>query len=101
MLINTTNLCNIPVIAKADTGAYSDKYSLERELGSGGFGTVWSAKRLCDGASVAIKFIKRSKIAPKCWTTDPELGPCPLEVFVLKNVSFVNTDRSSEYYILY
>jgi serine/threonine protein kinase len=62
------------------------KYKLGIELGFGGFGFVYSATRLSDGTEVACKFIFKSKIVRSSWTYDKDLGRCPMEVAVLKNV---------------
>lgn len=65
---------------------FTSQYKLGHELGYGGFGFVYSCFRLSDNAQVACKFIFKSKVSRSSWTTDRELGLCPMEVAVLKNV---------------
>ena len=65
---------------------FTSRYRLLEELGYGGFGFVYSVVRLADGARFACKFIFKSKVSRTSWTIDRELGQCPIEVAVLKNV---------------
>lgn len=68
---------------------FTSHYRLLEELGYGGFGFVYSVVRLADGARFACKFIFKSKVSRTSWTIDRELGQCPIEVAVLKNVLFI------------
>ena len=68
--------------------SFTESYSLSHELGFGGFGFVYAVTRLVDGQKLACKFIFKSKVSRNSWTSDRELGVCPMEVAVLKNVFF-------------
>jgi hypothetical protein len=70
---------------------FTDSYSLVEELGCGGYGFVFSIRRINDGSLVACKFIFKNRIDRKSWTLDESLGKCPLEVYILKNVKDVLT----------
>jgi serine/threonine-protein kinase len=39
----------------------ASQYVLERELGTGGMGVVWAAKKVSDGTSVALKFLRTDR----------------------------------------
>lgn len=75
------------------------QYTLQEELGSGGFGFVVRAIRTMDGLSVAVKFIERSKIprhgwaGSKSWGDGRGLGSkidgiqnVPMEAYILRSV---------------
>lgn len=47
--------------AGPDTSVISEKYTLGKVLGRGGFGEVWEAVRKADGNRVAIKIISKLK----------------------------------------
>jgi hypothetical protein len=64
----------------------TSKYLIGKELGFGGFGFVYACTRKTDGVQVACKFIYKKNIARSSWTQDKDLGVCPMEVAVLKNV---------------
>ena len=68
--------------------SFTSRYLLLEELGYGGFGFVYSISRLSDGAQFACKFIFKLKVSRNSWTFDRELGQCPMEVAVLKNVIY-------------
>ncbi|KAG1455040.1 hypothetical protein G6F56_007166 [Rhizopus delemar] len=70
--------------------AFTQKYVLGQELGSGGFGFVVSAYERQTGIERAVKFILRKKVPKSAWVTDPEMGPIPVEIFVLKRVRHAN-----------
>lgn len=70
--------------------SFTSKYVLSHELGFGGFGFVYAVNRLSDGQKLACKFIFKSKVSRNSWTSDRELGLCPMEVAVLKNVNPLN-----------
>ncbi|CEH16279.1 camk camkl pask protein kinase [Ceraceosorus bombacis] len=65
---------------------FARQYVLGDELGSGGFGFVVRATRVCDGFPVAVKFIFKDKVPNHGWVRDPSLGVIPMEAFVLKVV---------------
>ncbi|KAL0145127.1 kinase-like protein [Mucor lusitanicus] len=61
-------------------------YTIGEELGSGGYGFVVSAREKKTGIERAVKFIFRNKIPAHSWVKDRELGPIPMEIYILKNV---------------
>ncbi|XP_058710732.1 serine/threonine-protein kinase pim-1-like, partial [Poecile atricapillus] len=61
-------------------------YQLGPQLGSGGFGTVFSGTRLSDGSPVAIKRVARDTVLQ--WNELPD-GTCvPTEIVLMKKVGF-------------
>lgn len=74
------------------------KYSLGEELGSGGFGFVVSATERHTGIERAVKFIFRHKVPAHSWVRDPEIGPVPMEVYVLKHVRHENVVNFVDFY---
>lgn len=74
------------------------KYILGEELGSGGFGFVVSATERRTGIERAVKFIFRHKVPAHAWVRDPELGPVPMEVYVLKHVRHENVVNFVDFY---
>ncbi|KAI9022130.1 kinase-like domain-containing protein [Phycomyces nitens] len=66
------------------------KYALGQELGSGGFGFVLSAYERQTGIERAVKFIFRDKVPASAWIRDPQMGPIPMEIYVLKHVRHPN-----------
>ncbi|RCH95830.1 hypothetical protein CU098_010900, partial [Rhizopus stolonifer] len=70
--------------------AFLANYIIGEELGSGGYGFVVSATEKRTGIERAVKFIFRNKIPRHSWVKDRELGPVPMEIYVLKNVHHPN-----------
>ncbi|KAK2850923.1 hypothetical protein Q5P01_007199 [Channa striata] len=67
---------------------FCSQYRCGPQLGSGGFGSVFSGQRLSDGLQVAIKQISGDKIQQ--WARLPgELSPVPMEVALLQRLSAV------------
>ncbi|KAL2303333.1 hypothetical protein Nmel_010804 [Mimus melanotis] len=58
-----------------------ERYRLGSLLGRGGFGSVWAATRLSDGAPVAIKTVPRSRV--RHWDELPWHGISPADGIVL------------------
>lgn len=74
-------------------------YSLESVIGSGGYGTVYSATRRSDGLTVAIKAIDKNK-ANFCYKQD-DCRVLPLEFCLLEAVSHVDgVNHLLDYYEL-
>ncbi|ORX44749.1 Pkinase-domain-containing protein [Hesseltinella vesiculosa] len=69
--------------------AFSAKYVLREELGSGGFGFVLAANERKSGREVAVKFIFRDKVPYHAWVRT-EQGVLPMEIYVLKYVQHPN-----------
>ncbi|XP_074387584.1 serine/threonine-protein kinase pim-1-like [Zonotrichia albicollis] len=65
--------------------ALQERYRLGSLLGRGGFGSVFAATRLSDGAPVAIKCVPRDLI--RHWGELPDGTSAPLEIVLLAKVS--------------
>ncbi|XP_068028050.1 serine/threonine-protein kinase pim-1-like [Anomalospiza imberbis] len=74
----------VPPAGKAQE-ALQERYRLGSLLGSGGFGSVFAATRLSDGAPVAIKRVPRNRV--RHWGELPDSTSAPLEVVLLAKVS--------------
>ncbi|XP_054149360.1 serine/threonine-protein kinase pim-1-like, partial [Melozone crissalis] len=61
------------------------RYRLGSLLGRGGFGRVFAATRLSDGAPVAIKRVPRNRV--RHWGELPDGTSAPLEIVLLARVS--------------
>ncbi|NWY44209.1 PIM1 kinase, partial [Sylvia atricapilla] len=59
-------------------------YELGPQLGSGGFGTVFSGTRLSDGSPVAIKRVARESVLQ--WDELPDGTRVPLEIVLMEKV---------------
>ncbi|KAF3696336.1 Serine/threonine-protein kinase pim-2 [Channa argus] len=67
---------------------FCSQYRCGPQLGSGGFGSVFSGQRLSDGLQVAIKQISSDKVQQ--WARLPgELSPVPMEIALLQRLSAV------------
>ncbi|XP_054142377.1 olfactory receptor 14J1-like, partial [Melozone crissalis] len=62
-----------------------EQYRLGSLLGRGGFGSVFAATRLSDGAPVAIKRVPRNRVLH--WGKLPDGTSAPLEIVLLAKVS--------------
>ncbi|RLV63977.1 hypothetical protein DV515_00017723 [Chloebia gouldiae] len=62
----------------------TELYELGPQLGSGGFGTVFSGIRLSDGSPVAIKRVARESVLE--WVELPDGTRVPLEVVLMEKV---------------
>ncbi|XP_059716600.1 serine/threonine-protein kinase pim-1-like [Haemorhous mexicanus] len=65
--------------------ALQERYRLGSLLGRGGFGSVFAATRLSDGAPVAIKRVPRERV--RHWGELPDGTRAPLEIVLLDKVS--------------
>ncbi|XP_037981896.1 LOW QUALITY PROTEIN: serine/threonine-protein kinase pim-1-like [Motacilla alba alba] len=73
-----------PPAGKAQRGL-KEQYRLGSLLGRGGFGSVFAATRLSDGAPVAIKRVPRKRV--QHWGELPDGTSAPLEIVLLAKVS--------------
>ncbi|NXP94985.1 PIM1 kinase, partial [Passerina amoena] len=73
-----------PPAGKAQRGL-KEQYKLGSLLGRGGFGSVFAATRLSDGAPVAIKRVPRNRV--QHWGELPDGTSAPLEIVLLAKVS--------------
>ncbi|RMB89617.1 hypothetical protein DUI87_33981 [Hirundo rustica rustica] len=97
--------------SKASRGAgqkkeLQDLYQRGRQLGSGGFGTVFSGIRLLDGRPVAIKCVARESVLQ--WVELPDDTRVPMEIVLMElqlteglhlkddNWNFVSVDNSEQ-----
>uniref|UniRef100_A0A8C9L278 Serine/threonine-protein kinase n=1 Tax=Serinus canaria TaxID=9135 RepID=A0A8C9L278_SERCA len=74
----------VPPAGKAQQGL-KEQYRLGSLLGRGGFGSVFAATRLSDGAPVAIKRVPRKRV--RHWGELPDSTSAPLEIVLLAKVS--------------
>ncbi|XP_037982107.1 CBL-interacting protein kinase 29-like [Motacilla alba alba] len=74
----------VPPAGKAQRGL-KEQYRLGSLLGRGGFGSVFAATRLSDGAPVAIKRVPRKRV--QHWGELPDGTSAPLEIVLLAKVS--------------
>ncbi|XP_053857707.1 serine/threonine-protein kinase pim-1-like [Vidua macroura] len=74
----------VPPARKAQQGL-KEQYRLGSLLGRGGFGSVFAATRLSDGAPVAIKRVPQNRVLH--WGELPDGTSAPLEVVLLAKVS--------------
>ncbi|NWZ17384.1 PIM1 kinase, partial [Agelaius phoeniceus] len=65
--------------------ALKERYRLGSLLGRGGFGSVFAATRLSDGAPVAIKRVPRNRV--RHWGELPDGSRAPLEIVLQAKVS--------------
>ncbi|XP_077645607.1 serine/threonine-protein kinase pim-1-like [Lonchura striata] len=65
--------------------ALQERYRVGSLLGRGGFGRVFAATRLSDGAPVAIKRVPRNRV--RRWGELPDGTSAPLEIVLLDKVS--------------
>jgi serine/threonine protein kinase len=82
------------------------KYELGAELGVGGNGFVFQARRRSDGQDVAVKFITTRDDSPdnrRPWTNHPLYGRVPQELLVLHSlrcdyiISLLDAFRDNSY----
>ncbi|XP_067880423.1 serine/threonine-protein kinase pim-3-like [Heterodontus francisci] len=74
----------LPSHAVKEREPFEKLYRVDNQLGSGGFGTVYSAVRNSDGAPVAIKYVPRKKVVAWGSLNDSRV---PLEIVLMLRVS--------------
>ncbi|RMC04103.1 hypothetical protein DUI87_19440 [Hirundo rustica rustica] len=79
-----SSLLSISGSGKAQHGL-KEQYRVGSLLGRGGFGSVFAATRLSDGAPVAIKRVPRNRV--RHWDQLPDGTSAPLEIVLLHKVS--------------
>ncbi|XP_078391660.1 serine/threonine-protein kinase pim-3-like [Cetorhinus maximus] len=75
---------SLPAPAVKKRESFKKLYSVGKKLGSGGFGTVFSAVRTFDGAPVAVKHVPRKKVVDWGRLND---RPVPMEIILMWKVS--------------
>uniref|UniRef100_A0A8C3UZ32 Serine/threonine-protein kinase n=1 Tax=Catharus ustulatus TaxID=91951 RepID=A0A8C3UZ32_CATUS len=73
-----------PSCAAGQKKQLQELYQLGPQLGSGGFGTVFSGTRLSDGSPVAIKRVARESVLQ--WDELPDGTRVPMEVVLMEKV---------------
>ncbi|XP_031174389.2 serine/threonine-protein kinase pim-2-like [Sander lucioperca] len=74
---------------------FNSQYRCGSLIASGGFGSVFSGQRLCDGLKVAIKMIFRERVPLPQWARLPgEVGPVPTEITLLQRLAEVGVHSS-------
>uniref|UniRef100_A0A8C9XZM4 non-specific serine/threonine protein kinase n=1 Tax=Sander lucioperca TaxID=283035 RepID=A0A8C9XZM4_SANLU len=71
---------------------FNSQYRCGSLIASGGFGSVFSGQRLCDGLKVAIKMIFRERVPLPQWPG--EVGPVPTEITLLQRLAEVGVHSS-------
>ncbi|KAF9566784.1 Pkinase-domain-containing protein [Agrocybe pediades] len=69
---------------------FVERYQLEDELGSGGYGFVMTAYHRSKGYEVAVKFIIKDKVPEHAWMDDPVVGRLPTEVILISGLHHPN-----------
>ncbi|XP_039938772.1 serine/threonine-protein kinase pim-1-like [Hirundo rustica] len=72
------------VLAAGQKKEQQELYLLGPQLGSGGFGTVFSGTRLSDGSPVAVKRVPRESVLQ--WHKLPDGTRVPLEIVLMEKV---------------
>ncbi|XP_066189799.1 serine/threonine-protein kinase pim-1-like, partial [Sylvia atricapilla] len=72
------------LLAAGQKKQLQELYELGPQLGSGGFGTVFSGTRLSDGSPVAIKRVARESVLQ--WDELPDGTRVPLEIVLMEKV---------------
>lgn len=78
--------------------SFIDRYRLQDELGSGGYGFVMTAHDVVAKREVAVKFIIKDKVPEHAWMEEEVLGRLPTEVVILGAISHDNIVKSLDLY---
>jgi len=76
---------------KRERGTFEKSYEVDRVIGTGGFGTVYAARRASDGCPVAIKHIIKSKVSDWVEMEDMSGLSCkiPMEIYLLQKAESI------------
>ncbi|PPQ98612.1 hypothetical protein CVT24_003945 [Panaeolus cyanescens] len=77
---------------------FVQRYRLQDELGSGGYGFVMTAYDTVMRCEVAVKFIIKDKVPEHAWMEDDLLGRLPTEVIILSTINHDNIVKSLDLY---
>ena len=93
-LSNPQGAASVFLASDAIGKEFTEKYTLQHELGEGGNGFALSAYKNCDNLPVAVKFFRKRLFCIyssrfMVVALDPVFGYIPLEAIIMSKVSYV------------
>lgn len=77
---NTPNTFNFP-----NLGSFEELYSLDKVIGNGGFGVVYSGKRISDNKLVAVKHISKTRVKEKVEINNSTQIPMEVKLLMMSH----------------